>query len=284
MTRVLVFGDSHAGAYKAGWPTIAERHPDVSVDVFAVPLPHFKSLRLTRSLEFALPPPAATPEVVDLVERINGRRSARLAEADVVVWAGFRSGVDVILSLVADSDVDGLREVGNERVLSAAAFAEISQSLAERFVPSPAWRRWTDRRLVIAPQPLPAETISASDDAEHRVARRIAARPEGVTAAVAAYLDDYEAALSRHGIGLLRQPAETVGRHALTLARYSRGSPAIVSGKAHSRLDHAHMNAAYGALGLETLLASLGPRAGVAHRPVAEALAGSEHRAQEETR
>ena len=43
MMRVLVIGDSHAGAYKAGWPTIAERYPDVTVDVFAVPFPHFKS-------------------------------------------------------------------------------------------------------------------------------------------------------------------------------------------------------------------------------------------------
>lgn len=284
MMRVLVIGDSHAGAYKAGWPTIAERYPDVTVDVFAVPFPHFKSLRLSPSLEFALQRAAATPEVIELVERINGRRSARLAEADVVLWAGVRSGVDVILSLVADSDVDGLRDAGSDRALSAAAFAEISASLAERFMPPPAWRGLTDRQLVIAPQPLPAETITESDDGDYQVARQIVARPEGVAAAVAAYLDDYEAALGRHGIGLLRQPAETVGRGALTLARYSRGSPAIVSGKTHSRADHAHMNAAYGALCLETLLASRRPRASAAYRPVAEALAGSEHRPQEETR
>ena len=44
------------------------------------------------------------------------------------------------------------------------------------------------------------------------------------------------------------------------------------------------MNAAYGALCLETLLASRRPRASAAYRPVAEALAGSEHRPQEETR
>ncbi len=253
MRRVLVIGDSHTGAYKVGWPLIAARHPDVTVDVFAVPMPHTKALRLSPSLELALPP-ATAPEVVSLVERINGRRSVRLADADVVLCAGFRSGADVVLALLADSDVDGLRAAGSERVLSAAAFAEFRASLAARFVPPPAWRGWTDRRLFVAPHPLLAETVTRSQEPATRAVRRIAARPQGVMAAVSAYLDDYEAVLGRHGVGLLRQPAATIGASALTLARYSRGSPRIVSGKPHSREDHTHMNAAYGALCLTTLL------------------------------
>ena len=257
MRRIVVIGDSQAGAYRAGWPRIAARHPDVSVEVFAVPVPHFRNLGLTSELAFGLFGSRSAEHSRDIILQINGRTSIDLADADLVVWAGYRTGFDVVAEMLADSDVDGLGDTGAPRLLSAAAFEAATAAIARRFLPGPSWLGWTPPRLVLAARALAAESRLADDQAGNRGLHRLAASPEGALAALAAYDHRFAAELAPHGIRLHRQPRSTIGHRALTRAAFSRGSRGLKQGRRHNDEDHVHMNGDYGAICLEELIAML---------------------------
>lgn len=265
MRRIVVIGDSHAGAYKTGWPRIAARHPDLSVEVFAVPVPHFRYLRLTQDRIFGLFDRQGVAGGREAILQINGRVAVELADADLVVWAGYRTGFDIVSEMLGDSDVDGLCDTGAPRLMSAAAFEAATGAIARRFLPGPAWCGWTPPRLVLSARALAAEGRLGRGRSRGRSRDRAAQRPaapEGALAGLDAYDDRFAAELAPHGIRLHRQPRSTIGPRGLTFDAFSRGSQRLATQRPHPAVDHVHMNGDYGAICLEELIAMLPEAAG----------------------
>lgn len=256
MTRIVVIGNSHAAALKAGWDAIAAGHPGVGVEFLAAPPPHEKHMRLGPGLTYGLQPDGErTARAAQVVTRINGRTSIDLAGA-TVLWAGYPWGFRALQEMLLDTDVDGLRDTGAAKLMSRAAFDAVLAAFADAAVPPPQWRDWRDARLVITPRPLTAEGCRTDGNPDYAVPRDLALRPEGMMATLAAYTALVARALASHGIALLPQPAGTITADGLTRDDFARGSRSVFRQHQHDDADQDHMNARYGAECLKALLAT----------------------------
>jgi len=264
MPKLAVIGTSHVACLKLGWDVVAPERPDWTVDFFASTRPHFHLLRLTPDWRFELPEAEHGREEADLVRKWNGGRlGIDLAGYDTVLWCGFGRPLGRVLKVLGDADVEGLVEGGGGERLSRADFDRLCDEIAEDALPASEWLGRETPRLVMMCAPNPDESLDGGGG-RHKPWVRLARRPGDKRALTGAFLDRYEAALAAHGVGLLRQPPETLGESGLTLARYGRESRRLDIERAHGASDHVHMNADYGAIVLRALIDG---RADVLSRP-----------------
>jgi hypothetical protein len=259
MVRLVIVGNSHVGALKDAWDAAGASHPRHEISFFAAPEPHFKKLRLNKHLTFGLPQNILQrdPLAVDVLTRVNGRTSIDLTAADKVLLHGLAWPLDDVVQLMADFDIDDLRDVGCSRRMSRSAFDAVCVDLANNAMPEPAWRNWAGPPIVLLARAAPAETCLANDDARYQPWRAIKEKPAGSRAVIDAFLDAYEAALGRSAITLVRQPFETLLPIGMTAASYSRNSLRLYQRVPHPDDDPIHMNADYGALCLAAIFAWL---------------------------
>lgn len=248
-TRAVLIGNSHAGAFQLAWDDIGGMHPWLDLDVFAAPLPVFRRFTLGEDRTFG----SAGGRGTDM----RGRTSIRLADVDVVLWAGYPWQPAIAARLARDFDVDDLRNAGGARLLSRAAFDAVCRSLAEALVPPPAWRGWDKPRLILLPRATPSESCLAGRDPKYRSWRDLARRPAGARDVLCSFLDSFRAVLAPANIELVPQPAETMLPGGLTRARFARGSRKLRDVALHAENDHAHMNADFGRLYLGAVIARL---------------------------
>lgn len=259
MTRLAVIGNSHVAAFREGWALVAAEHPGTTLAFFALPNAHLGRLALDAERRLSLPE-ASEARLREAAMAINGRLSIELGSADHVLWVGYYWPFEALAKLTAEFSIDGLRETGGApRALSRPAFDAVCDGLAEAVLPGAAWRGWVAPGLTVNARALPAETCLGDARPALRYWRAAARAPEGVGAVAGTFLDRFERQLGAQGIGLLRQPQETLAASGLTAAGFSRGSHRLMSGAAHPESDHLHMNARYGALCLRRLLARLAP-------------------------
>lgn len=272
MSKIIVVGNSHVAAIKHAWnalPTSERRH---DVRFFAAHGPHFGKLALTPALQFGLTRrrAIAEPDVAKRVREINGAPRIDLSRADLVVWAGYLWPLTPLARLMAQFDVDGLREAGSACRLSREAFDAICADFAGSRIPRERWRNWTGPKLILHMRPLPVEDCLEATNPVYSPWQRIVPAPTGAQAVLNAFLDCFEATVAPLGIEVLRQPAESQSPSGLTKREYSREFP----GKPR---EYNHMNPRYGTLSLAAILARADAlRAGAAApgRQVA-AMAGS---------
>lgn len=266
MTRIAIIGNSHVGAPRFGWERVRERFPDVDVEFFSAPGRYFPLLELTpeRRLHFPDKVMEELGAASAALDRINGRRGVDLAASDLVIWVGYGWPTTEIDDLAATYDVDGLPAAGNARHLSQAAFDAVCDALVEETLPPAEWRGWSAPRLVLGLRPMRALP------AEGKRARRLQGSP-GRRAAVRAardrFLDRLRAALDGAGVGLFPQPDETLTPFGATRMEFSRGAVRMRSGKEFPPEDNSHMNADFGRLWWERLLAWLETRPSPASPP-----------------
>ena len=82
MTRVCVFGNSHAGALTAGWRKVAADYPDLQLTFFAAPSGKMRGLKSSGAM--------LAPDNDDLAKIFemtsDGKRSVDLSDFDALVF------------------------------------------------------------------------------------------------------------------------------------------------------------------------------------------------------
>lgn len=257
MIRLCVIGNSHLASFKDAWDAMADSVSDFRLRFFGAPARELASLGLRRDLRYGPKQPAGDPETEDLLQRINGATSIDLAQADAVLFVGRRPAWAALAALIAGRDVDGLRRAGARQILSATAFDAILDAIVQGCLPGKAWRNWTTPRLLMMPTPAPSASCLTSERALYKPFQQIADAPDGVAQIYRTCQDRLTAAHRAAGITMIHQPGETLTPVFLTEKRWSVGARRLRNGEPHLENDHRHMNAAYGALCLETVFQAL---------------------------
>lgn len=257
MTRIVVYGDSHAGAFKDGWESIRGDHPGVELQFFALPHPYVRRIDLRADGTLAVRPAAEGDEIdaVAMAERILGRTEVDVASADMVIWAGYPSPTLALARMLGSTAIDGVYEADRPILMSRAAFDACLGPLAAAALPP---RRWTNRlgdRLVLALRANPSEAcLALRRSPELAPWQRMATGGADARPAFAALAGRTTRAIAESGARCLPQPGETLAPSGLTADAWSRGSRRIVNDREHPRNDYVHMNGVYGALCLTALL------------------------------
>lgn len=267
MTRIIVYGDSHIGAFKDGWEQIRADFPGVGVEFFGLPHPHVRDIKLLPDGTITVPrtEDGSTDASIDMARRLFGRSEIDAGSADLVIWAGYRWPSVELAGILGEMAVDGVFEADRPRRMSRALFDACVGALAAG-APPRQWVRVFGKRLMFALRANPSETCLAMPPALERTPwERLAAGHGDARPAFAALSEAVRQAALESGLRCLPQPAETLTPSGLTAGRWSRGSRRLVeSGKRHNTEDYVHMNGAYGALCLAEVLRDVPGRAGSA--------------------
>jgi len=262
MTKLKIVGNSHVAAFKAALDGMAEQLVGTEVSYFAWSEgPGWSSpLRLGggKCLAFGTPSRPASSKIEQFLLRVNGATKTNLADQDVVVLVGHYGARGALPYLLADHDIDGLREVGAPRRMSAAAFDRFIDALAEATLPPSEWWHWDGTTVYVLPAPLVAETCRETQEARFAVWRKLDRAPEGFSEALQIFNARITARCVEKGLIYVPQPEATITSDGLlTRAEFKTGAVMVGSGRAYAETDHFHMNAEYAVLCLAPVLDGL---------------------------
>lgn len=244
--RVLVLGTSHAAALRLAFPALQAEMPGLELDFWGLPGAAFQ--RAAMGADGLLRPDPADDLGLRKAGDWNGRAAIDPGGYDRIFLVGLRYGLGRLMPVLRDLQPwdwgrrDGARGV-SEPFLAAAIAAELRAGLAAQ-----ARRIPLDDRFVLMPAPFPAALAVAADSPHPEpLTRRVAALPQ------AARLEEMvEAALleahADQGCRLVVQPRETRAAPFLTQDRFL----------ADPTRDARHMNADYGRIALQALIAAAG--------------------------
>jgi hypothetical protein len=263
MSRVIIFGNSHVGSLKTAWNKARMQHRNASVDFFAAPAGGcFDELRFLTGREFGLPRESAKayPRINEVVMTINGRSSVDFGAADHVVWAGYSWPAAQIARMIADFDIDGLREADAPKRMSFAVLSAFLEDLAESTLPGLEWRGWNGPNLMISLAPMPAETILTIKP--NGPWTTLCADPTGVANVFDLFFEKLEHSASRAGIGMIGPVRQALLANRLTQSGFTRNSRRLYQNVPHPEHDTAHMNASYGMLWFDELFVTIDRQSG----------------------
>lgn len=245
MTRVLIIGSSHVGAYKNAAAAFGALYPDVTLDFFGVRGPLFLSGTMDANGVFT--PPWRDDKDRDFVQQTNGTTTADASSCDHLVMLGHRFGFKNYAALLEDHDIlEGIR-TGRPRLISEdflketiatvtdAAVAEATDAIAP-----------ADKPATFIMAPYPAASITERGDTYElsRLLRLFWARPDAAWV-FDMWLTQVNSALTARGHHLLAQPDTlNAGPYATKPDNANRAS-ALGDGNT-LKTDHRHMNADYG--------------------------------------
>ncbi len=260
MRRILVIGNSHAGAIKLGWDA-RPRH-DVDVRFLVAPQRSFVQMRLDERLDWALSPDLA-PEAHRMHSKIladlNGATRVNLGEFDEVVMVGWPSGADEAATLANGCQLDDLPDTPlRSTLLSRPVLRAFLADLAGRLRPDRAFWNLRGPRLHLLPRPMLAETALGSGYWTYRTVKRLHRQNVSILPWIDQLDDIRRDDLAGIGITYLPQPRETRTPTGMTGAAFLRDDAGHVDpAQPRARGDHIHMNAAFGQLSLDGLWRSL---------------------------
>lgn len=245
MTRILVIGSSHVGAYKNASKAFVAKRPDITLDFFGVRGPLFLSGKMDKRARFS--PPIRSDKDRDFVMATNGALKADTAGADHVLVVGHRFAFPQIATLFEDHDIlEGIR-TGRPRVLSEAMLREIIESITKEAVDDAAAAfSPCAAPVTFALAPYPASSI-VERGSSYALARAMAlfwARPDAAWV-FELWQDTLRRAVTAHGHQLLDQP-DTLNDGPYATKPEFAARPRGLDGDKEGKVDHRHMNADYG--------------------------------------
>lgn len=254
--RILITGNSHTAALKAGWESTP--NCSVSVDFFVAPAGVYRQFSRDTEGNYGL---IEDPDGDGLAETmatnlrtINGRLIRRLDDYTHVVLVGRRIGAKEVLEAGETCGVDEIRRQPEDSgtLLSWGCFDSFANYLADAFLPQKRLKQLAGTRLAVVPIPLAAETEARrSPDIRASLARR-KAHPEGLKDLLAHHDTCLQRAFGNEGVRFIGQPEETITPYGTTALSFNRGSAHLREEAQHN--DPYHMNKDYGRLLNELLL------------------------------
>lgn len=242
MTRIAVIGNSHTGALRRAWDAVAAERPDIEAVIYAMRPGTEGGYGLVDGRYFGPSHSGSVSEkTLKTLTFLNGNTHADLAGAEWIFQVGVAIGQADMMELLAESDVDGLRLVGRDTRVSAAAFDVFLKSTVRLHTRNATeWSQPLGLPHIVIPPPRLAE--SALDLATEFTPLK--ADTTGLREAVERLEAEAAALLNHRGQPLLLQPGDTIGPLGLTDETYScRGEP---HGKRDTSGDYKHMNALFG--------------------------------------
>lgn len=234
MSRVLVIGSSHVGAYKNAAAAFAAKHSGIALDFFGLRGPQFRTGRVDADGRFA--PVLKSPEDRDFVLAVNGQLDVDTRQFDHVLVVGPRFAFGRLAAALES------HAAVSESMIRQAANGLITDAVAEA---TGAFANCTTP-LTFAPAPYPATSILERGDSFPLArtlglfwARRDAQKIFDV------WKDAVGTALASRGYAFLTQPDTlNAGPHA-TKPEFAARAHGL-DGDKTGKTDHRHMNADYG--------------------------------------
>lgn len=254
MKRLLIIGNSHVGALKAGWDAMAHRPASVAVDFLVTVDAYLNVFDVAPDGRFGiLDRNSLPPAHVRQAEAVNETTLRDLSDYSHVLLGGCFLGYQARLEMTANHRIDGIRDTTVPRPrLSAAAYTAFSLSLGLADLPKD-WisgiKPWC--KLAIGARPPLSEAILRVES-ENGAARTLAADTNGVRAALALTDAALEKVFSAQGLRYFKAPEGCIMPSGFTDERYSLGG--IRFRPMTEPSDMRHMNAAYGAICLAPIL------------------------------
>lgn len=264
MTKLKVVGNSHVAAFKGAFLELADELVDTQVTYFAGPQGEFGKFRMMANKRFGYGPgslPAGDGKG-SLVQRVNGGTETDLSDQDVVFLAASAGSRHNLLSIIARNDIDGLREVGASRRVSAAAFDKFLDMIVEASLPAPGWWNWVGQSVFVFPAPHVSESFprdKPSGPDKFASERILAKAPQGCAEVLKLYDARMIQKFREKGLDYVPQPEETTRDGFLTVEEFrGAGSAKFLDGSSFPQDDRRHGNARYAETCITPILTSLG--------------------------
>lgn len=240
--RICVVGNSHMGCLKQAWDSLAPHHPGIKAGFFGLPAGGLRALAARPDGRLGVD----DPDAQQMLSRIAGGAP----DLDPAAWDGF-----VLTGLAVNLRPQRV-EYWPDRRLSAAVRTALVRA---RFAPTAMAHVL---RLLRASRPCPVWLVP-QPLSRRRPGETIPELPPHAQSAEQA-LADLRLALEDETTRVVGQPTGSIIDGLWTDARYGEGAVGIASAQEKGSEDFGHMNAAYGRLIWETLLAMPVPAAGAA--------------------
>ncbi len=255
MKRICLIGDSHVAALKLGWDQIRGECPQARLTFFGSAGDTCERIKLKgRSLV-----PVADLVKENFKRTSGGLESIELKHFDcfVLVALGFgpASALDVAAEFSwCDTRLDQRKRLVSRECFEQAVTDALRHSLAVRT--GLKIRPAVSKPVYILAQP--GRSLAYMERETFRQAH--AAAPAGAWELLGGLWTECAAKVAAEtGIGVLHQPGDTLRNHLFTDPRYTDGAVRL-KGDLQTKqpeLNTAHMNAAYGATTLKTVLSRL---------------------------
>ena len=245
MSKVLIIGSSHVGAYKNAADRFAALYPEVQLDFFGVRGPLFLSGRLDEAGRFTVP--FRDEKDRAFVLATNGSVDIATAGYDHLMLVGHRFGFANFAALLRDHDILEGARTGKPRVISEAMLKDIIETVTEQSVEDAAETfEHFGGALTFAMAPYPASTLVERRDALELAAvlESFWARPDAAMVHDI-WIQHLRGVLSAEGHHLLEQPDVLNDGPYATKPEYASQAAALNDGTLGKK-DHRHMNADYG--------------------------------------
>ncbi len=250
MKRLLIMGNSHTAAIRAGWESIQEKPSSIEVDFLAAKPTILQHFSFDGSGRFGLIDRDDIPAGrLVASEAFSGSLVRTISDYTHVIVVGQNFANIPVLNLIAEHNVDGIREMpSRSQRLSRAAFEEFSVALSMEQFPGYLVDGFRQLKIGLSRKPRRNDDLSSVDEKAESYVWRLAADPAGVNEA----LKLHEAGLARRcaerKVRLFSQPEETWGEFGLTQQKFGRGIGSILMRDRTIPDDTVHMNAEFGAL------------------------------------
>ncbi|MGJ8544514.1 MAG: hypothetical protein ACSHWZ_03645 [Sulfitobacter sp.] len=266
--KILVLGDSHAAAVKHGWTEIADDHPDIALDFFALPLRNLSVLRANGSqLRLAK---GARARHGDRFRETFPSGAIELKNYDAVLLTGFIDNANTLMKgnyrtylpwQITYRKTGWLRRgapepvlpkgktIGTKALFEAAWDDVFAKSLAAT-LPQMVCDAGAKRCFLAINPLLSADVLKRGNPmtAPYRHMLRLGDADFFLTMARTRLLNRLPDAVT-----LIDQPAQTIHQTCLTKTDYMQGAAPFHADGSLSKADVLHGNARYGAALLEDL-------------------------------
>ena len=261
MKRVLIIGNSHAGAIKLGWDSAPRE--DLAVTFLVAPQRTFVHMRLDPQQNWGLRADLPAQELAthrQILTDLNGLEGVRLTDYDDVVLVGWPSGADELTSLALTCTMDGhASPLPRSTLLSRPVLHAFLAGLARDLRPPEGFWRTEGPRMYLLPRPTLAQTVLGSRYWTYRGLHKLIRQGLSLQPLIDQFDDLRRTDLASIGITYLAQPSATRTPSGLTAAQYLRSDAGHVDPKTpRARGDHIHMNAEFGAQSLRALWRAMG--------------------------
>ncbi len=244
MTRVLIIGSSHVGAYKNAADQFARIYPQVELGFFGVRGPLFLTGKMDENGVFT--PPLRNDKDRDFVAATNGAHSVDASGFDHLLLLGHRFDFNAVTALMEYHDILEGARTGRPRVISRTFYeAFLAQSVTAAVDQATAPIAAFGRPSTYAMAPYPARSLTERGEGYDlaRLMGRFWQRSDAGEI-VAEWLGAVKEALAGKGHTLLEQPEALNAAPYATRSEYAARASSLDGTLGNT--DHRHMNADYG--------------------------------------
>jgi hypothetical protein len=245
MTRVLIIGSSHVGAYRNAHDAFATLYPELTVDYFAVRGPHFLKGVMDKTGVFV--PHLRNDEDRSLTRATNGTDAVDTGDSDHLLMVGHRFAFVSIAGLLDEHDILEGARTERKRLISRAMVKETISSVTQVSVAKAVEAISNyDRPASFAMAPYPASSIIDRGDEYDlaRILRKFWSHPDAEWV-FETWLEEVDRALEVQDCRLLHQPQSLCAAPFATKSEYAN-RPTGLGGDILTKTDHRHMNADFG--------------------------------------